>query len=188
MTINFQSISTGPENILWFVLGVVSVQVWQWIKAKYKDHQDPSHSPHPFKRVNWLYVMIAFTCLLSVFIGVDNQRTYNFASNLAKQVQQCQAEFNTALRTRSLITEENDNWSQIQRTALGSWLHELLSHPVDIAQLRYEDPDNPRVQQWIYDITWKYDAIIQEAQEEQNENQRSRPPLSLPTCGQEVLK
>ena len=181
--LNFQSIFAGPENIIWFVLGMISVQVWQVIKAKYKDYKDPDHTPHPFKEVNWLYVAIAMTWMISIFIGVDNQRTYNFAANMAKQVQQCQAEFNTVLRVRSTVAEENDNWSQVQRTALGAWLHELLSPPVDIAQARFDNPNDPRVQQWTLDITRKYDAVIQKAQAEQDDNQRTRPPLPQPTCG-----
>lgn len=181
--LNFSSIFSGPENVFWFGLGVLSVQVWQWVKAKWKDFKYPKSAPHPFKRANWLYVAIAMTWMISIFIGVDNQRTYNFASNLARQVQQCQAEFNTTLRARSVVAEENDNWSQVQRTALGNWLHELLSPPDDIAQLRYEDPSNPRVQQWVVDVTRKYDAIIQKAQAEQDLNQKERPTLPDPTCG-----
>ena len=182
MTINFQSIFSGPENILWFVLGVVSVQVWQWIKAKYKDHLDPGHRPHPFKRVNWLYVTIAFTWMLSIFIGVDNSRTYNFAANLARDVQKCQEEFNSALRARSDLTE----WD---RKLGAQWQQKTLEHldaianpPPNIARLAPEDP-----QRLEYDDEQddKYFAVVTELeiQRRVNELQRQANPLPDPTCG-----
>ena len=181
--LDFSSIFSGPENVLWFVLGVLSVQVWEWVKAKWKDFKYPKSAPHPFKRVNWLYVSIALTFMITTFIGVQNQVTYYYSKNLARQVRDCQIEFNSALKARSVVAEENDNWSQVQRTALGNLLHELLSPPDEIAQLLYEDPGNPRVKQWVLDVTRKYDAIIQKAQAEQDLNQKGRPTLPPPNCG-----
>lgn len=184
MTINFQSIFTGPENILWFVLGVVSVQVWQCIKAKYKDHLDPGHSPHPFKRVNWLYVTIAFTWMLSIFIGVDDQRTYTFAERLARDTQACQIEFHKALiANRDINAQDRDlivRWAKISydRAQQLSYLSKVYG-PTSDDYLKLKSQ-----------VDQEFFTEVQEIEHERlkNENERSKVPYPEPTCGKEVRK
>lgn len=182
MIINFQSIFTGPENILWFVLGVVSVQVWQWIKAKYKDYKDPGHSPHPFRRINWLYVVITLTWLISFAVGVDNQRTYDYARGLARDVQQCQVEFNTALRERNRINEVDKSLGIRWQEATLKYVNSLANPPMNIARLApgdieriiYEDSVNDAYLSVIIDL---------EVQRKANELERQHTPLPEPSCG-----
>lgn len=89
------------------------------------------------------------------------------------------------MKARAKITEENDRLSVVQRTALGDWLREILLPPPDIAQLRANNPNDPRVQEWGITITRHYSDIIQEAQRQQDDNftERARHPLPDPTCG-----
>jgi len=180
--LNFQSIFSGPENVFWFALGVVSVQVWQVIKAKYKDYQDPGHSPHPFRRINWLYVMIALIWLISIAIGVDNQRTYDYARGLARDVQQCQVEFNTALRERNRINEVDKSLSIRWQEATLKYVNSLANQPMNIARLPAED-----VRRLVYEnsVNDAYLRVITdlEIQRRANELQRQQTPLPEPSCG-----
>jgi len=179
--LNFQSIFSGPENIVWFVLGVISVQVWQWIKAKYKDLREPEGRPHPFKRINWLYVVIAFTWLLSLFIGVDNQRTYTFAEQLARDTRACQVEFNRALiANRELNNQDRElmvQWAKVsyERAQQLSYLSQVYG-PASDDYLRQKAKVDSEYSQEIQDI---------EHQRLKNEEIRSRTPYPEPTCGKE---
>lgn len=180
--LNFQSIFIGPENVLWFALGVISVQVWQVIKAKYKDYKDPDHTPHPFKRVNWLYVAIAMTWMISIFIGVDNQRTYNFAANVAKDVQRCQAEFQQALKYRSDLVDSDRKLGSLWQQKTLDHLARISNPPADIARLAPEDPkrleyDDNEDDRYFAEVTEL------EIQRRVNELQRQANPLPDPTCG-----
>jgi len=147
---------------------------WAWCKMRHK----------PFK-VPWHYAGIAIGCVAIIITVLQSSQAYNTAKTTAMEVQQCQREFNTILRTRAKIAEENDNWSQIQRKALGDWLFEILYPPPNILQLRLENPNSPAYQQWAVDITSKYSRIIQQAQAEQDANlkERAEHPLPEPTCG-----
>lgn len=183
--LNFQSIFSGPENLLWFALGVISVQVWQWVKAKYKDYIEPDKRPHPFKRVNWLYVAIAFTWMLSIFVGVDNQRTYNFAANLAKDVQRCQLEFNTALKYRADINAADRELGIKWQQATTDRASKLSNPPPNIQRM---EPDDPERLEYEDEVEHDYYLIIQalEVQRQVNEMRWTSTPLPEPTCGNEV--
>lgn len=174
------SIAEEPGKIFWFLAGVLSVQVWQWIKCKWKDRHDPQGAPHKMKKLNtyWLAVVVVLTSIAAV--SLQNYKTYTFAEQLAKDTRDCQLEFNQALRVRSQITVENDTWSQIQRKALADWLHDLIFPPPYIGTLPPEHPDR---QSWVLIRTAQADTVIREAQEEQDKNIRERPPYPDPTCG-----
>jgi hypothetical protein len=173
---------SGPENVIWFFFGIASVEVWQWIKCKYKDRVDPEGSPHRMRKLNWFYVTMAATVLITIGIGIQNQRTYEFATNLARDTRECQIEFNRALKVRSDITTDNDKWSQVQRTALATWLHDILFPPPPYSNMA---PDDPGRQAWALVRTQEADRIITEAQSEQAHNQveRERNPYPEPACG-----
>ena len=171
---------TGPENILWFVIGVVSVQVWQWIKCKWKDRQDPKGKPHPMKKVNWFYVWTAFVLVVIIGVGFQNARTYSFAEELARTTRECQVEFNQALQFNANITRQNDEYSQIQRKALADWIHDLIFPPPNIAILPV---DSEIRQQWNIARTTEADTVIRKAQVEQDINLKERKPYPDPTCG-----
>ncbi len=171
---------SGPENIFWFVAGILSVQAWQWIKCKWKDRVDPGGAPHRMKRLNWFYIWTSLVLVSVALVGVQNARTYTYAEQLAKDTQACQTEFNQALRARGQINAENDRWSLIQRTALADWIHSLIFPPPDIAAL---PPESGTRQQWILEQTAKADQIIRQAQDEQDRNIRERPAYPDPECG-----
>jgi len=179
---DFSRLFTGPENIFWFMLGIGLTQAWQWIKCKWKDHTDPKGAPHKMKKINWFYVSIVATVAITTFIGVQNQRTYDFATKLANDTRECQIQFNTALRVRGAITQENDKLSRIQRTALADWIHDLIFPPPHIAQLPYDDPGRT---EWGLTRTAQADREIRAAQEEQEENDKLRAanPYPDPECG-----
>jgi hypothetical protein len=168
---------------VWFLGGMVSVQGWQWIKCKWKDHKYPEGAPHKMKKFNWFYVWTTLVLLAIVGVGVGQLRTYTFAEELARETQQCQLEFNQALRARSAITADNDHWSQVQRTALAHWIHDLIFPPPEIASMPIDDPVR---QAWGILRTQEADKVIKEAQEEQEKNQQEREAHPLPdlSCGQ----
>ena len=182
--LNFQSIFSGPENVLWFVLGVISVQVWQWIKAKYKDYKDPGHSPHLFKQVNWLYVVIALTWLLSIFIGVDNQQTYTFAEKLARDTQQCQVEFNKALIANREVNTQDRNlmveWARISFVRA-----QQLSY---LSRVYGATSDTYLEQKAQVDAVFFQEVQRIEQERIRNEEERAKVPYPEPSCGREVKK
>jgi hypothetical protein len=104
------------------------------------------------------------------------------ARRFALEVQQCQREFNTALKARSQITADNDRLSQVQRTAIASWLHTLLFPPEPYASMSRDDE---RYKRWAIDITTDYYDILEDAQHEQmaNDRERANHPYPEPLCG-----
>jgi hypothetical protein len=135
--------------------------------------------------VNWRYAGIAIGVVAIMFISMQTQVAYSTAKITAQEVQDCQREFNQALRNRAEISDDNDHWSYIQRTALAGWLHDILLPPADIAELRQNNSNDPRVQQWGIDITTRYSEIVQDAQVKQEQALKARAahPLPEPTCG-----
>ncbi|AZS06595.1 membrane protein [Mycobacterium phage JacoRen57] len=172
---------SGPENALWFLAGMLSVQAWQWIKSKWKDRVDPVGAPHPMKTLNWFYVWTAVVLVVIAGVGFQGSRTYSFAEQLAKDTRDCQIEFNRVLRERGAISQDNDHWSQVQRKALADWVHDLIFPPPHIAAL---PPESHERQKWIISRTTLADEIIQAAQKEQDRNKAERPEYpNDPTCG-----
>ena len=180
--LDFSSIFSGPENVLWFVLGVLSVQAWQWIKAKWKDYKFPQNAPHPFKRVNWLYVSIALTFMITTFIGVQNQVTYDHSKNLARQVRDCQLEFNSALKARSTITDQERQINAQWKKATLKVISALSNMPPSVAQA---GPNSQAMMDYKDKIIDRYLVEISdiELQRRVNEEIRNQIPLPEPTCG-----
>lgn len=136
---------------------------------------------------NWIARFIAVGVILYSLVQMHAtaQRTdavINDARTFSAEVQDCQRQFNEALRARSAITTENDELSQIQRTALADWLHDLLFPPPDMVKLGRTGPEYNK---WALDLTQHYYGIIADAQRKQDENNRERAahPLPEPTCG-----
>ena len=136
-------------------------------------------------KVQWRLMGIAIGVAAMIIISLQTQVAYSTAKNTAKQVQDCQREFNLIIRTRAAISEDNDKWSVIQRTALGDWLKEIIEPPPDIAQIQKDNPTDPRITAWGIAMSQKYSNIIQNAQREQDINfeERKQHPLPDPTCG-----
>lgn len=185
--LDFSSIFSGPENILWFVFGVLSVQVWQWVKAKYKNYKWPSGAPHGYKKINWLYVSIALTFMITTFIGVQNQLTYEYAKRLAQNVRSCQIEFNSALKARSDITDQdralNAQWQKTTLKAIGA----ISNMPPAIAHAPIGSPAMADYEDKIFDQYFSEITEI-ELQRRVNEQIRSQIQLPEPGCGREEPK
>ena len=160
----------------YFLLGFIVSYIINWVNCRYK-HQE--------MRIPWHYAGIGIGVAAIVIVTIQSSIAYNTARLTADQVQSCQKEFNTIIRERSRIQEENDKWSIVQRKAFGDWLRIILSPPADIADLRKNDPTNPRINEWGYSITAYFSDIIQQAQTEQDKNfeERKNHPLPDPTCG-----
>lgn len=170
---------SGPENIFWFVAGFLSVQVWQWIKCKWKDYFDPEGAPHRMKRINWFYVWTSLVLIAIVGVGIQNQTTYTFAERLAKSVSDCQIEFNTALVANRELNSEDRKlmvaWQQatFDRAQQLTYLQQTYG-PADDEYLRLKG----RV-----DAEYFKDISQIEADRVKNEAERSKVPYPEPTCG-----
>lgn len=153
------------EGLVQFCAGVIAATVYHWTKTRIMGWR---------MSFRWKYAAIPLTAAVVVFIAAQTQENAN-----------CVREFNQILRVRAQITEDNDHWSAVQRKALGDWLKDILNPPADMLQLRRQDPNDPRYQQWAFDTTEHYSVIIQQAQTEQDENaaERKQHPLPAPTCG-----
>jgi hypothetical protein len=138
--------------------------------------------------VNWRYAGIAIGISVMFFVTLQTQAAYSLAAETSVEVKECQREFNQALKSRALISEDNDRWSAIQRKAIGDWLFEIIVPPPRIQEIRATDPNfsnNPEYIKWGLGVTTKYSNIVQKAQKEQDENfeERKGHPLPEPTCG-----
>lgn len=169
-----------PDRILWFLAGMFSVQLWQWIKCKWKDRRDPKGAPHKMKKLSGYWVAVVVVLAAIAAVSMQNYQTYTFAEKLARDTRACQIEFNETIRIRTQITAENDRWSQIQRKALADWIHDLIFPPPYIASL---DPESGERQDWVLIRTTEAYKVIREAQDEQDRNIRERPAYPDPTCG-----
>lgn len=86
-----------PDRIIRFLAGMFSVQVWQWIKCKWKDHTDPEGAPHRMKKLNAYWVAVVIVLAAIAAVSIQNYKTYTFAERLAQDTRACQIEFNQAL-------------------------------------------------------------------------------------------
>lgn len=154
-----------PEGLVQFIAGAGAACLYQSVKARFQGRSVV------FK---WPYFTIPLALGVVAFVAIQVQQNAD-----------CVREFNQTLRVRSQISEDNDRWSMVQRKAFGDWLKTILAPPADMLELRRDDPYNPRYQQWAFDITEHYSAIIQQAQTEQDQNaaERANHPLPPPTCG-----
>lgn len=159
-----------------FLVGFLTCYLGHAVKQRYLHRR-----PH----ISWLRAGIAVGIAVIVLTSFQSSIAYNLANETATEVQQCQKDFNVALRARAKLAEENDRWSQVQRKALGDWLHAILLPPPDIAALRVTNPNDVKVTEWGIRITTYYSEIVQHAQQQQDAAlaERARHPLPDPTCG-----
>ena len=170
---------SGPENAVWFIAGMFSVQVWQWIKAKWKDRIDPGGKPHTVKKLNWFYVWTGLVLAVIMMVGIQNQVTYTFAEQLAKDTRACQVEFNKALvANRNINAQDRDlmvRWAQItySRAQQLAYLSRVYGPTSEIYLTQ-----KSRVDSEYFEEVQKI-----EAQRLKNEEERARVPYPEPTCG-----
>jgi hypothetical protein len=173
------------------IVGYVGRWTLCWARARWLDKHRPRRdgTRHPVPSPNRYYIglLLALATIGWSLYQIDEQshRTDQVVAEahaFAVQVQECQREFNTALRERSRITMENDQQSVNQRTALASWLRDLLFPPEPYASMDREDP---RYKDWAINLTGGYYEQIAAAQKEQDRlaEERRDHPLPEPTCG-----
>lgn len=176
-----EGLFSGPENVFWILFGIGLTQVWQWVKCKYYNWKHPEEH-HEAGKVDWFWVAAAVIFFVMIAIGIQNQHTYSFATQLAQDTKACQIEFNQALKARAQITTENDELSQEQREVVFHWMHDLIFPPAPYDKM---STDDPRRQQWGIDRTIGASKRFQASIDRQEEIQKKREahPLPDPTCG-----
>ena len=157
----------------YFLLGFVSSYIifWAWCMHKHKRLS-----------VNWRYAGMAVGIVMIVFVSLQTQIAYNLAKVTAQEVQDCQREFNDALKSRARIASENDELSQEQRRIVFDWMHNLIFPPEPFAAMETNDP---RRQDYGFKLTIRTTEQFQKSLDRQDELQTSRDahPLPDPTCG-----
>ena len=170
---------SGPENVVWFVAGMFSVQLWQWIKAKWKDRKDPGGKPHTVKKLNWFYVWTGLVLAVIVMVGIQNQTTYSFAEKLAKDTRACQIEFNKALVANREINAQD-------RDLMVRWAQITYSRAQQLSYLaKTYGATSPTYLDLKSKVDREYFVEVQKIEEQRlkNEADRSKVPYPEPTCG-----
>lgn len=173
------SLFSGPENVIWFIAGMFSVQGWQWIKAKWKDRIDPGGKPHTVKKLNWFYVWTGLVLAVILMVGIQNYNTYTFAEKLAADTRACQIEFNKALVANREINAQD-------RELMVRWAQITFSRVQQLNYLSrtYGGTSEPYLDQKAKVDAEYFDEVTRiEAQRVKNEQERAKVPYPEPTCG-----
>lgn len=171
---NWLNQATSPGGILAFVLGIISAIVYHGLLKPWWCNKHGHHLSYKIS-IKLTNVIMAIAALAIMWTGVRY-------TELASEVARCQTEFNTALRVRGEITQDNDRLSLIQREALANWIHDLIFPPPPYDKMDVTDRNR---QAWATFRTVEADRTIRHAQEEQQQNdkERSEHPYPDPTCG-----
>ena len=137
---------------------------------------------HKQVRLPWRLAGIAVGVSAMIVVTMQTQVAYTTAKQTAQEVQDCQREYNQALRARAQITSENDELSQTQRQIIFAWIHALLFPPPPFNVL---PPGDPKRQEYGLTLTYNTERDFQASLKRQNEIQayRDSHPLPDPTCG-----
>lgn len=137
---------------------------------------------HKEVRLPWRLAGIAVGIAAMIVVTMQTQVAYTTAQETAREVQECQREFNQALQDRARIAAENDELSQIQRRILFNWIHDLIFPPEPYTSMATDDQ---RRQAYGFTLTTKTEHALKQSMNRQDELQveRARKPLPDPTCG-----
>ena len=180
------------------LVGIAAQRVYAHAVCRYEN----THHPLPAGRRRYVpginRMWLAGLVLLATlgYVLLQTGQTEAKYRDLARDVANCQREFNQALKARSAITAENDRLSVKQRdllTEMGDAASTLvdrqLNPPEAIAGLEINDP---RRLAWNEDVTRVYfqrvtklrDEIAKVHEEQVKlQEDRARHPLPEPTCG-----
>lgn len=163
----------SPGNLGYFLAGFFSAILIYCVRQKIK---------HRTVAIPWHLVGIAVGVAVIIGTSVQSSGAYNLAKQTAQEVQDCQREFNTALKARAKITSENDELSQDQRRIVFTWIHNLIFPPEPYASM---DPSDPRRQTYGISLTIDTEQRFQASLNHQDDLQRERDKHQLPepTCG-----
>lgn len=161
-------------NFLYFLAGFGFAYLQHCVRAKLK---------HKQIQIRWQIAGIVIGVAAIIIVTLQTQIAYSTAKETAQEVQDCQREFNSALKARAQITSENDELSQAQRRIVFNWIHALIFPPAPYNSMATDDP---RRQAYGYTLTIDTEHQFQASLDRQDELQvqRDRNPLPAdPTCG-----
>ncbi|ACF05018.1 hypothetical protein Nigel_15 [Mycobacterium phage Nigel] len=180
------------------LVGIAAQRVYAHAMCRYENahHPLPGGRQHHVQGINrmWLAGLVLLATL--GYVLLQTGQTEAKYRGLARDVAQCQTEFNAALKARSAIASENDEISFKQRgilaqldEAAGVLVNRQLNPPSAIAALPTNDP---RRLAWNEDVTRVYyertqglrdDIAELRKREAQLQDERRKHPLPEPTCG-----
>lgn len=168
----FSGLAT-PSGLLYVLTGFIAAHVCRYIKCKVKRRR---------VLISWQFTGIAVGVIAILITSVQTQIAYTTAKQTALEVQNCQREFNAALKARSKITTENDQLTQDRSLIVVSWIHALLFPPAPYDKM---DPNDPPRQKYALILTLGADKKFRESLATQDAllAERDRHPLPDPTCG-----
>lgn len=117
------------------------------------------------------------------------------AKAFAGRVQDCQARLIEAIIEGRRLTTENDRLSREERGKLADlaryqaeWIGRLLDPPPEVKKLPTSDPVRERygldVTRGFFNRAAEVNQRIEQIHREQNQNDRERPALPDPSCGE----
>ena len=161
------------SGFMYFLLGFGSAYALACIRAKLR---------HRNVTIPWHIAGIVVGCVAIFIVTVQTQVAYTTAKDTAQEVQDCQREFNDALKARAQITSENDEVSQDQRRIIFDWIHALIAPPPPYDTM---ETDDPRRQDYGITVTLATERDFEASLKRQDELQAERAsnPLPDPTCG-----
>jgi hypothetical protein len=163
-------------GFLYFLTGFAAAYATACVRAKVRGRR---------VQIPWRISGIVVGIAAMIIVTLQAQVAYTTAKETAQEVQDCQREFNAALKARARITSENDEVSQSQRRIVFNWIHRLILPPPPYASMSTNDQ---RRQDYGYTITIQTEKEFQASLDRQDElqRQRDRSPLpSDPTCGKQ---
>jgi hypothetical protein len=142
---DFSVLWSGPQCLAWFLLGVFTPQIWQYIKVRWLDWRHPEEKPHGVRVFNFFWISVIVVAVVMLWVSIRTEQTY-----------ECQQKVNNILAQWVRINGENDKAFMEQQDAQTQWMHDLIFPPSDIAIL---NPNDPRRVAWgimrtnqVYDI------------------------------------
>lgn len=180
------------------LVGITAQRVYAHVMCRYANVHHPLPGGKRCRVPGISRTWVAGLVLLATlgYVLLQTGQTEAKYRGLARDVANCQREFNQALKARSAITAENDEISFKQRDLLtkldeaaGVLVNRQLNPPSSIAALPMDDP---RRLAWNEDVTRVYyqratelRKRVAEIREEQTrlQDERNQHPLPEPTCG-----
>lgn len=161
------------SGLLYFLAGFGAAYVTHCVRAKMRNRT---------VTIPWHLAGIVIGVAAIVIVTIQTQIAYTTAQETAQEVQDCQREFNAALKARSQITSENDEISQAQRLIVFQWIHNLIFPPEPYNTMTTDDP---RRQAYGFSLTIDTNHEYQASLDRQDalQKQRDAHPLPDPTCG-----
>lgn len=174
--------SFDESDIFAFIGGVLFMIAWKNIRAVLWNKEHPRMRKLNLPKLNAKWFIYGFIVIAIVLSMASTYQIGQEQRRLAVATQQCQREFNTALKARSDLNARNEVLRQRDRDALATFVFHLVNVPPDIAALPQGDPGKTA---YFGSETETYLKEIVAVQDERNANaaELENHPLPEPTCG-----